>query len=138
MFLWINKNRITLYYEKGTACQSTFSAVIDAVAIDVISTPLAGQKSVVCRGSNFEVNIQNKQVNRSLTYDWQTNGNLVSGQGSSLATFKMDAPTLITLNLSNALGCKSTLIFPVDIHASIQSNINTGVQLCRDVATVTN
>ncbi len=137
-FAAAGKNRITLYYEKGTACQSTFSAVIDAVAIDVISTPLAGQKSVVCRGSNFEVNIQNKQVNRSLTYDWQTNGNLVSGQGSSLATFKMDAPTLITLNLSNALGCKSTLIFPVDIHASIQSNINTGVQLCRDVATVTN
>ena len=137
-FAAAGKNRITLYYEKGTACQSTFSAVIDAVAIDVISTPLAGQKSVVCRGSNFEVNIQNKQVNRSLTYDWQTNGNLVSGQGSSLATFKMDAPTLITLNLSNALGCKSTLIFPVDIHASIQSNINTGVQLCRDVPTVTN
>ena len=137
-FTAAGKNRITLYYEKGTACQSTFSAVIDAVAIDVISTPLAGQNSVVCRGSNFEVNIQNKQVNRSLTYDWQTNGNLVSGQGSSLATFKMDAPTLITLNLSNALGCKSTLIFPVDIHASIQSNINTGVQLCRDVATVTN
>ena len=137
-FTAAGKNRITLYYEKGTACQSTFSAVIDAVAIDIISTPLAGQNSVVCRGSNFEVNIQNKQVNRSLTYDWQTNGNLVSGQGSSLATFKMDAPTLITLNLSNALGCKSTLIFPVDIHASIQSNINTGVQLCRDVATVTN
>ncbi len=137
-FTSVGKNRITLYYEKGTACQSTFSAVIDAIAIDVISTPLAGQNSVVCRGSNFEVNIQNKQVNRSLTYDWQTNGNLVSGQGSSLATFKMDAPTLITLNLSNALGCKSTLIFPVDIHASIQSNINTGVQLCRDVATVTN
>ncbi len=137
-FTAAGKNRITLYYEKGTACQSTFSAVIDAIAIDVISTPLAGQNSVVCRGSNFEVNIQNKQVNRSLTYDWQTNGNLVSGQGSSLATFKMDAPTLITLNLSNALGCKSTLIFPVDIHASIQSNINTGVQLCRDVATVTN
>ena len=137
-FTAAGKNRITLYYEKGTACQSTFSAVIDAIAIDVISTPLAGQNSVVCRGSNFEVNIQNKQVNRSLTYDWQTNGKLVSGQGSSLATFKMDAPTLITLNLSNALGCKSTLIFPVDIHASIQSNINTGVQLCRDVATVTN
>ncbi len=137
-FAAAGKNRITLYYEKGSACQSTFSAVIDAIAIDVISTPLAGQNSVVCRGSNFEVNIQNKQVNRSLTYDWQTNGNLVSGQGSSLATFKMDAPTLITLNLSNALGCKSTLIFPVDIHASIQSNINTGVQLCRDVATVTN
>ena len=137
-FTSVGKNRITLYYEKGTACQSTFSAVIDAVAIDVISTPLAGQKSVVCRGSNFEVNIQNKQVNRSLTYDWQTNGNLVSGQGSSLATFKMDSPSLITLNLSNALGCKSTLIFPVDIHSSIQSNINTGVQLCRDVATVTN
>ena len=137
-FTSVGKNRITLYYEKGTACQSTFSAVIDAVAIDVISTPLAGQKSVVCRGSNFEVNIQNKQVNRSLTYDWQTNGNLVSGQGSSLATFKMDSPSLITLNLSNALGCKSTLIFPVDIHSSIQSNLNTGVQLCRDVATVTN
>ena len=137
-FAAAGKNRITLYYEKGTACQSTFSAVIDAVAIDVISTPLAGQKSVVCRGSNFEVNIQNKQVNRSLTYDWQTNGNLVSGQGSSLATFKMDSPSLITLNLSNALGCKSTLIFPVDIHSSIQSNLNTGVQLCRDVATVTN
>ncbi len=132
------KNRITLYYEKGTACQSTFSTVIDAVAIDVISLPLAGQNSVVCRGSNFEVNIQNKDVNRALTYDWQTNGNLVSGQGSSLATFKMDAPTLITLNLSNALGCKSTLIFPVAIHASIQSNINSGVQLCRDVPTVTN
>ena len=132
------KNRITLYYEKGTACQSTFSAIIDAVAIDVISLPLAGQNSVVCRGSNFEVNIQNKQVNRSLTYDWQTNGKLVSGQGSSLATFKMDAPTLITLNLSNALGCKSTLIFPVAIHASIQSNINTGVQVCRDVPTITN
>ncbi|MFN6062888.1 MAG: hypothetical protein ACK49K_06335, partial [Bacteroidota bacterium] len=137
-FTSVGKNRITLYYEKGTACQSTFSAVIDAVAIDVISTPLAGQKSVVCRGSNFEVNIQNKQVNRSLTYDWQTNGNLVSGQGSSLATFKMDSPSLITLNLSNALGCKSTLIFPVDIHSSIQSNLNTGVQLCRDVATVPN
>jgi gliding motility-associated-like protein len=137
-FTAAGKNRITLYFEKGTACQSTFSAVIDAVAIDVISTPLAGQKSVVCRGSNFEVNIQNKQVNRSLTYDWQTNGNLVSGQGSSLATFKMDSPSLITLNLSNALGCKSTLIFPVDIHSSIQSNLNTGVQLCRDVATVTN
>ena len=137
-FTAAGKNRITLYYEKGTACQSTFSAVIDAVAIDVISTPLAGQKSVVCRGSNFEVNIQNKQVNRSLTYDWQTNGNLVSGQGSSLATFKMDSPSFITLNLSNALGCKSTLIFPVDIHSSIQSNLNTGVQLCRDVATVTN
>jgi gliding motility-associated-like protein len=132
------KNRITLYYEKGTACQSTFSTVIDAVAIDVISLPLAGQNSVVCRGSNFEVNIQNKDVNRALTYDWQTNGNLVSGQGSSLATFKMDAPTLITLNLSNALGCKSTLIFPVAIHASIQSNINSGVQLCRDVPTFTN
>jgi gliding motility-associated-like protein len=132
------KNRITLYYEKGTACQSTFSAIIDAVAIDVISLPLAGQNSVVCRGSNFEVNIQNKQVNRSLTYDWQTNGKLVSGQGSSLATFKMDAPTLITLNLSNSLGCKSTLIFPVAIHASIQSNINTGVQVCRDVPTITN
>ena len=114
------KNRITLYYEKGTACQSTFSVVIDAVAIDVISLPLAGQNSVVCRGANFEVNIQNKEANRSLTYDWQTNGNLVSGQGSSLATFKMDAPTLITLNLSNALGCKSTLIFPVAIHPSIQ------------------
>lgn len=137
-FTSVGKNRITLYYEKGTACQSTFSAVIDAVAIDVISTPLAGQKSVVCRGSNFEVNIQNKQVNRLLTYDWQTNGNLISGQGSSVATFKMDSPSLITLNLSNALGCKSTLIFPVDIHSSIQSNIDTGVQLCRDVATVTN
>ena len=132
------KNRITLYYEKGTACQSTFSTVIDAVAIDVISLPLAGQNSEVCRGSNFEVNIQNKDVNRALTYDWQTNGNLVSGQGSSLATFKMDAPTLITLNLSNALGCKFTLIFPVAIHASIQSNINSGVQLCRDVPTFTN
>ncbi len=137
-FTSAGKNRITLYYEKGTACQSTFSVVIDAVAIDVISLPLAGQNSVVCRGSNFEINIQNKEANRSLTYDWQTNGNLVSGQGSSLATFKMDAPTLITLNLSNALGCKSTLIFPVDIHSSIQSNINTGVQLCRDVATVSN
>ncbi len=137
-FAAAGKNRITLYYEKGTACQSTFSAVIDAVAIDVNSLPLAGQNSVVCRGSNFEVNIQNKQGNRSLTYDWQTNGKLVSGQGSSLATFKMDAPTLITLNLSNALGCKSTLIFPVAIHASIQSNINAGVQLCRDVPTVTN
>ncbi|MDP5088989.1 MAG: gliding motility-associated C-terminal domain-containing protein [Saprospiraceae bacterium] len=132
------KNRITLYYEKGTACQSTFSTVIDAVAIDVISLPLAGQNSVVCRGSNFEVNIQNKDVNRVLTYDWQTNGNLVSGQGSSLATFKMDAPTLVTLNLSNVLGCKSTLIFPVAIHASIQSNINSGIQLCRDVPTGTN
>jgi gliding motility-associated-like protein len=137
-FTAAGKNRITLYYEKGTACQSTFSVVIDAVAIDVISLPLAGQNSVVCRGSNFEVNIQNKEANRSLTYDWQTNGNLVSGQGSSLATFKMDAPTLITLNLSNALGCKSTLIFPVAIHASIQSTINTGIQLCRDVPTVTN
>ena len=137
-FAAAGKNRITLYYEKGTACQSTFSAVIDAVAIDVISLPLAGQNSVVCRGSNFEVNIQNKQENRSLTYDWQTNGNLVSGQGSSLATFKIDAPTLITLNLSNALGCKSTLIFPVAIHSSIQSTINTGIQLCRDVPTVTN
>ena len=137
-FAAAGKNRITLYYEKGTACQSTFSSVIDAVAIDVVSVPLAGQNSMVCRGSNFEVNIQNKQVNRSLTYDWQTNGKLVSGQGSSLATFKMDTPTLITLNLSNALGCKSTLIFPVAIHASIQSNINTGVQLCRDVPTVTN
>ena len=137
-FTAAGKNRITLYYEKGTACQSTFSVVIDAVAIDVISLPLAGQNSMVCRGSNFEVNIQNKEANRSLTYDWQTNGNLVSGQGSSLATFKMDAPTLITLNLSNALGCKSTLIFPVAIHASIQSTINTGIQLCRDVPTVTN
>lgn len=132
------KNRITLYYEKGTACQSTFSSVIEAVAIDVVSLPLAGQNSVVCRGSNFEVNIQNKDVNRTLTYDWQINGNLLSGQGSSLATFKIDAPTLITLNLSNTLGCKSTLIFPVAIHASIQSNINSGVQLCRDVPTVTN
>lgn len=132
------KNRITLYYEKGTACQSTFSTVIDAVAIDVISLPVAGQNSVVCRGSNFEINIQNKDINRALTYNWQTNGNFVSGQGTSLATFKMDAPTLITLNLSNALGCKSTLIFPVAIHASIQSNINSGVQLCRDVPTVTN
>jgi gliding motility-associated-like protein len=132
------KNRITLYYEKGTACQSSFSYVIEAVAIDVVSLPLAGQNSVVCRGSNFEVNIQNKQINRSLTYDWQTNGKLVSGQGSSLATFKMDAPTIITLNLSNALGCKSTLIFPVAIHASIQSNINSGVQLCRDAPTLTN
>ena len=137
-FAAAGKNRITLYYEKGTACQSTFSAVIDAVAIDVISLPLAGQNSVVCRGSNFEVNIQNKQENRSLTYDWQTNGNLVSGQGSSLATFKIDAPTLITLNLSNALGCKSTLVFPVAIHSSIQSTINTGIQVCRDVPTVTN
>ena len=137
-FAAAGKNRITLYYEKGTACQSTFSAVIDAVSIDVISLPLAGQNSVVCRGSNFEVNIQNKQENRSLTYDWQTNGNLVSGQGSSLATFKIDAPTLITLNLSNALGCKSTLIFPVAIHSSIQSTINTGIQVCRDVPTVTN
>ena len=137
-FAAAGKNRITLYYEKGTACQSTFSAVIDAVAIDVISLPLAGQNSVVCRGSNFEVNIQNKQENRSLTYDWQTNGNLVSGQGSYLATFKIDAPTLITLNLSNALGCKSTLVFPVAIHSSIQSTINTGIQVCRDVPTVTN
>jgi gliding motility-associated-like protein len=132
------KNRITLYYEKGTACQSTFSVVIDAVAIDVNSLPLAGQNSVVCRGSNFEVNIQNKQGNRSLTYDWQTNGKLVSGQGSSLATFKMDAPTLITLNLSNALGCKSTLIFPVAIHEPIKSGLENDRLFCRDVATPTN
>jgi gliding motility-associated-like protein len=132
------KNRITLYYEKGTACQSTFSAVINAVAIDVISLPLAGQNSVVCRGSNFEVNIQNKEVNRTLTYDWQTNGNLVSGQGASLATFKMDAPTLITLNLSNALGCKSTLIFPVAIHEPIKSGLENERLFCRDVATQTN
>jgi len=132
------KNRITLYYEKGTACQSTFSAVINAVAVDVISLPLAGQNSVVCRGSNFEVNIQNKEVNRTLTYDWQTNGNLVSGQGASLATFKMDAPTLITLNLSNALGCKSTLIFPVAIHEPIKSGLENERLFCRDVATQTN
>lgn len=137
-FTVAGKNRITLYYEKGTACQSTFSAVIDAEAIDVISSPLAGQNSIVCRGSNFEVNIQNKLVNRSLTYDWQTNGKLVSGQGSSLAIFKMDTPTLITLNLSNALGCKSTLIFPVTLHSSIQPNIDAGVQVCRDVPTITN
>lgn len=134
----VGKNRITLYYEKGTACQSTFSAVINAVAIDVISLPLAGQNSVVCRGSNFEVNIQNKEVNRTLTYDWQTNGNLVSGQGASLATFKMDAPTLITLNLSNALGCKSTLIFPVAIHEPIKSGLENERLFCRDVATQTN
>jgi gliding motility-associated-like protein len=132
------KNRITLYYEKGTACQSTFSSVIDAVAIDVVSLPLAGQNSVVCRGSNFEVNIQNKDVNRALTYDWQTNGNLVSGQGSSLATFKMDAPTLITLNLSNALGCKSTLIFPVEIHGPIKSGLENERLFCRNVASPTN
>ena len=132
------KNRITLYYEKGTACQSTFSSVIDAVAIDVVSVPLAGQNSMVCRGSNFEVNIQNKQVNRSLTYDWQTNGKLVSGQGSSLATFKMDAPTLITLNLSNALGCKSTLIFPVAIHGPIRSGLENDRLFCRNVASPTN
>ena len=132
------KNRITLYYEKGTACQSTFSSVIDAVAIDVVSLPLAGQNSVVCRGSNFEVNIQNKEVNRTLTYDWQTNGNLVSGQGASLATFKMDAPTLITLNLSNALGCKSTLIFPVAIHEPIKSWLENERLFCRNVASPTN
>jgi gliding motility-associated-like protein len=132
------KNRITLYYEKGTACQSTFSVIVDAVAIDVITLPIAGQNSIVCRGSDFVVNIQNKDLTWPLTYNWQTNGKLVSGQGSSLATFKMDEPTLITLNLSNALGCKSTLLFPVAIHSSIQSNINTGVQVCRDVPTVTN
>ncbi|MBU6168801.1 MAG: gliding motility-associated C-terminal domain-containing protein [Bacteroidetes bacterium] len=132
------KNRITLYYEKGTACQSTFSAVINAVAIDVISLPSTGQNSVVCRGSNFEVKIQNKEVNKPLTYDWQTNGKLISGQGSSLATFKMDAPTLITLNLSNALGCKSTLIFPVAIHEPIKSGLENERLFCRDVATQTN
>lgn len=132
------KNRITLYYEKGTACQSTFSVIVDAVAIDVVTLPIAGQNSIVCRGSDFVVNIQNKDLTWPLTYNWQTNGKLVSGQGSSLATFKMDEPTLITLNLSNALGCKSTLLFPVAIHSSIQSNINTGVQVCRDVPTVTN
>ena len=132
------KNRITLYYEKGTACQSTFSAVINAVAIDVISLPSTGQNSVVCRGSNFEVKIQNKEVNKPLTYDWQTNGKLISGQGSSLATFKMDAPTLITLNLSNALGCKSTLIFPVAIHEPITSGLENERLFCRDVATQTN
>lgn len=137
-FAAAGKNRITLYYEKGTACQSTFSVVIDAVAIDVNSLPLAGQNSVVCRGSNFEVNIQNKEVNRSLTYDWQTNGKLVSGQGSSLATFKMDEPTLITLNLSNALGCKSTLIFPVAIHEPIKSGLENDRLFCKDVATPTN
>lgn len=132
------KNRITLYFEKGTACQSTFSSVIEAVAIDVVSLPLAGQNSVVCRGSNFEVNIQNKDVNRTLTYDWQINGNLLSGQGSSLATFKIDAPTLITLNLSNTLGCKSTLIFPVAIHEPIKSGLENDRLFCRDVATPTN
>jgi gliding motility-associated-like protein len=132
------KNRITLYYEKGTACQSTFSTVIDAVAIDVVSLPLAGQNSVVCRGANFEINIQNKDVKRALTYDWQSNGNLVSGQGASLATFKMDAPTLITLNLSNVLGCKSTLIFPVAIHEPIISGLENERLFCRDVATQTN
>jgi gliding motility-associated-like protein len=132
------KNRITLYYEKGTACQSTFSAVIDAVAIDVVSLPLAGQNSVVCRGANFEINIQNKDVKRALTYDWQSNGNLVSGQGASLATFKMNAPTLITLNLSNVLGCKSTLIFPVAIHEPITSGLENERLFCRDVATQTN
>ncbi len=137
-FAAAGKNRITLYYEKGTACQSTFSSVIDAVAIDVVSVPLAGQNSMVCRGSNFEVNIQNKQVNRSLTYDWQTNGKLVSGQGSSLATFKMDTPTLITLNLSNALGCKSTLIFPVAIHGPIRSGLENDRLFCRNAASPTN
>ena len=137
-FAAAGKNRITLYYEKGTACQSTFSAVIDAVAIDVISLPLAGQNSVVCRGSVFQVNVQNKDLNRLLNYDWKTNGNLVSGQNTSSASFKMDAPTEITLQLSNALGCKSTLTFPVALFPAIKSGLNDGIQLCRDQPSATN
>ena len=137
-FAAAGKNRITLYYEKGTACQSTFSAVIDAVAIDVNTTPAAIQTSTVCRGSVFQVNVENKDLNRLLNYDWKTNGNLVSGQNTSSASFKMDAPTEITLQLSNALGCKSTLTFPVALFPAIKSGLNDGIQLCRDQPSATN
>jgi gliding motility-associated-like protein len=132
------KNKITLYYEKGTACQSTFSVVIEAVAIDVNTSPAAIQTSTVCRGSVFQVNVQNKDVNRLLNYDWKTSGNLVSGQNTSSASFKMDAPTEITLQLSNSLGCKSTLIFPVALFPAIKSGLNDGVQICRDQPSATN
>jgi len=132
------KNRISLYFEKGTACQSTYSVVIESVSIDVNATPLANQTSTVCRGSIFQVNIQNKDLSRLLTYDWKTNGNLISGQNTSSASFKIDAPTDITLQLSNALGCKSSLSFPVALFPAIKSNLTDGVQLCRDQATPTN
>ena len=132
------KNRISLYFEKGTACQSTYSVVIESVSIDVNATPLANQTSTVCIGSVFQVNIQNKDLSRLLTYDWKTNGNLISGQNTSSASFKIDAPTDITLQLSNALGCISSLSFPVALFPAIKSNLTDGVQLCRDQATPTN
>ena len=84
------------------------------------------------------MNIQNKDLSRLLTYDWKTNGNLISGQNTSSASFKIDAPTDITLQLSNALGCISSLSFPVALFPAIKSNLTDGVQLCRDQATPTN
>lgn len=137
-FTKAGKNRITLYFEKGTACQSTFSVIIESVAIDVATIPLASQTSRVCRGSVFEINVQNKDINRLLNYNWQTNGILISGKNTSSASFKIDAPEEISLQLSNALGCKSTLTFPVALFPAITAGLKDGVQLCRDQPTATN
>lgn len=132
------KQRITLIFDKGTACESSFSKVIEAVSIDVASVPPANQLIKVCRGNDLTINVQNKDTKRTISYDWQTSGNLVSGQNTSSATFKIDAPSIITLNLLNSLGCKSSLTFPVSIHEPIISNIDVGVELCRNQPGLTN
>jgi len=132
------KQRITLIFDKGTACESSFSKDIEAVSIDVASVPPANQLIKVCRGNDLTINVQNKDTKRTISFDWQTSGNLVSGQNTSSATFKIDAPSIITLNLLNSLGCKSSLTFPVSIHEPIISGILNEMLICRNVATPSN
>jgi gliding motility-associated-like protein len=129
------KQRITLIFDKGTACQSSFSKTIEVVAVDVVTVPTANQPIKVCRGSDLTINVQNKDTKRTLTFDWQTNGILVSGQNTSSAIFKMDAPTNVTLHLLNSLGCKLTLSFPVSIHETLPSGIPNEMLICRNTAT---
>lgn len=137
-FAKAGKNRVTLYFERGTACQSTFSLNIESIDLDVNTIPVANQTSNICRGAVFQVDIQNKDVSRPLTYVWKKDGNLLSDQKVSSIALSLDSAAIITLQLTNSLGCTSTLSFPVVLYPSIQTGLLDGVSLCRNQATATN
>jgi len=134
----VGKRRITLYFDKGTVCQTSQSSIIEGVAVDVSTSPLAGQIALVCQGALLSIGVTNRDPLRPLTYTWNPEAILVSGQGTPNASFRINGPVTVNLDLANALGCKATLTFPAANHPSLNPGLSAGIEICRGTPSNTN
>lgn len=148
-FEWFADSDLTLSLGTGSSIdvpflgnQTIYVSQTNSLCPEVDSISIIGEmidyditlppSNMLCVGDDYTVVINNNNPDVVLEYLWDTDGNIVSGQGENTAIFNFtDAGTYqIDLAINSTNGCTSSESFSVTVEDSPQLNLAETYDVC--------